>query len=269
MKSLNLACGSSYVDDPSWTNIDYSPHSKSVKKANLLKRLPFNSSTFDLVYSSHFVEHIPATLLPSFLAECYRVLKPGGYLRLVLPDLAILCNLYLEYCDHSNPLYSEFISLEIVDQCVRKQPGGSLSLFYKHLLSNPGLNKDIVDFVRYVNGENLLAKPKKRSFIDLSKLALLRLPSLISRVWVYLVAIFLPMSFRDQNLSFAMVGERHQWIYDYPTISKKLRDASFVSIAKVTASSSSNANFPCYPLDITRDGSLRKGIESMYIEAQK
>ena len=52
-------------------------------------RLPFRNGSFQLVYSEHMLEH----MLPisgggiNFLAEAYRVLAPGGVLRIVTPDL--------------------------------------------------------------------------------------------------------------------------------------------------------------------------------------
>uniref|UniRef100_A0A7S2GU10 Methyltransferase type 11 domain-containing protein n=1 Tax=Haptolina brevifila TaxID=156173 RepID=A0A7S2GU10_9EUKA len=53
-------------------------------------RLPFANNSFQLVYSEHMLEH----MLPvkgggvNFLSEAYRVLVPGGVLRIVTPDLA-------------------------------------------------------------------------------------------------------------------------------------------------------------------------------------
>ena len=51
-------------------------------------RLPFTNSSVQYVYSEHMLEH----LLPSnggqiFLREAWRVLAPGGVMRLVTPDL--------------------------------------------------------------------------------------------------------------------------------------------------------------------------------------
>ena len=49
-----------------------------MKKANLLKRLPLKQEIADLVYSSHFLEHIPYTKVTDFLNEILRIIKPGG-----------------------------------------------------------------------------------------------------------------------------------------------------------------------------------------------
>ena len=57
MKYLNIACGSSFIDETNWVNLDYKS-SKGVKRANLLNKLPFPDLTFDAIYCSHFIEHI-------------------------------------------------------------------------------------------------------------------------------------------------------------------------------------------------------------------
>lgn len=88
---INLACGGVFVTGDGWLNLDYSASSPAVPRADLLGRLPLSNDSAALVYSSRFLEHIPRGDVPGFLAECRRVLAPGGILRLVLPDLANLC----------------------------------------------------------------------------------------------------------------------------------------------------------------------------------
>lgn len=42
---------------------------------------------FDAVFTNHCLEHLPPQLVPQALAEFMRVLKPGGYALIVVPDL--------------------------------------------------------------------------------------------------------------------------------------------------------------------------------------
>ena len=49
--------------------------------------LPFPDNSVCALYCSHVFEHLPAATLPSLLAECRRVLKPEGIMRVVVPDL--------------------------------------------------------------------------------------------------------------------------------------------------------------------------------------
>ncbi len=46
---------------------------------------PFKSETVDVIFSSHFVEHLDGIERMKFFDECYRILKPGGKMRLVHP----------------------------------------------------------------------------------------------------------------------------------------------------------------------------------------
>ncbi len=61
---------------------------------DLSKGIPFPDSSFDVVYHSHVLEHIDRDAAPGFLAECFRVLKPGGSVRIVVPDLEELLRRY-------------------------------------------------------------------------------------------------------------------------------------------------------------------------------
>ena len=61
---------------------------------NLQKGIPFGSETFDVVYHSHLLEHIDRDHTPEFLRECFRVLRPGGVIRVVVPDLEKWANVY-------------------------------------------------------------------------------------------------------------------------------------------------------------------------------
>jgi SAM-dependent methyltransferase len=54
---------------------------------DLRNGIPFADGTFDLVYHSHFLEHIDRKAAPFLLKECRRVLKQDGIVRVVVPDL--------------------------------------------------------------------------------------------------------------------------------------------------------------------------------------
>ena len=48
----------------------------------------------DCIFSSHFLEHLFRKDADHLLRECYRVLKPGGILRISVPDLEYAVSLY-------------------------------------------------------------------------------------------------------------------------------------------------------------------------------
>ena len=62
---------------------------------DLRKPLPFADGFAAAVYGSHVLEHLYFTEAKRLLAECFRVLEPGGVLRLVVPDLRAIVGEYL------------------------------------------------------------------------------------------------------------------------------------------------------------------------------
>lgn len=73
--------------------------SADVRWANAVKRIPHESGSVDVVYSSHMMEHLDKEDAKAFLREALRVLRPGGILRLALPDLHHYVELYREHGD--------------------------------------------------------------------------------------------------------------------------------------------------------------------------
>lgn len=267
---VNIACGNSYVDG--WVNLDYAPVSPAVKQANLLGRLPLEDAVADVVYSSHFLEHIPRRRVPGFLTECFRVLKPGGQIRLVLPDLEELCREYLRQRDAGAHEKADFVVLEMLDQCVRTESGGELGAFFGRL-SRTG-SSGMSAYVAARTGDDPSNVPSDSHISSWRRvLEALRQPTRIwgrlERFYCRALTLFLPSAFLEQNVSFAGVGERHAWIYDFHTLSNLLKHAGFVSIQKMSFNHSGIVGFPLCPLDVTDLGQPRKGLESMYIEARK
>jgi predicted SAM-dependent methyltransferase len=70
-----------------------------VHRHDVLKGLPFGEGTVDCIYSSHTFEHFTFAQSLFLAKECLRVLKPGGILRIVVPDLKQLVQDYLSDAD--------------------------------------------------------------------------------------------------------------------------------------------------------------------------
>lgn len=64
--------------------------------ADVTQGIPRLDNTVDIILASHFLEHLNREEGAKFLAECYRVLKPNGILRLALPDAKLLSRAYLD-----------------------------------------------------------------------------------------------------------------------------------------------------------------------------
>ena len=61
---------------------------------DLSHSLPLKEQTVDFIYSSHFLEHLFRPNAEQLLEECLRILKPGGTVRICVPDLAYAISLY-------------------------------------------------------------------------------------------------------------------------------------------------------------------------------
>lgn len=278
-KYINLACGPIFVDSPDWANFDFSA-ALGVQRTNLLGRLPLADDSAHLVYSSHFLEHIPKPKVESFLRECFRVLKLGGVLRLVLPDLEEMARTYLRLRDDGKHEQADFLVLEMVDQCVRSQSGGELGKYYQKIRAKAkisgfesGDTADIIAFIKHRTGEQIDVTdplvPNGQWGAAQVKLLLRTFPRWLQRYWIQAVLKMLPSAFRAQNVSLALVGEKHQWLWDFHQLQRALETVGFAAVERRSADSSAIADFPFLPLDLDSDGGPRKGKESMYIEAIK
>ncbi len=80
---LHVGCGS--VKLTGWVNADIDPRAQLI--INIKHRLPFTGNSLDRIYSEHVLEHVSADDGVAFLKEAYRTLKPGGIIRIAMPDL--------------------------------------------------------------------------------------------------------------------------------------------------------------------------------------
>ncbi len=91
---LHLGCGSRFI--PGFFHIDAqaAPHINHVGLVQDLSFIPDN--TVELIYASHILEHFGRSEFVDVLQEWKRVLRPGGTLRLAVPDFAACAKLYYE-----------------------------------------------------------------------------------------------------------------------------------------------------------------------------
>lgn len=68
----------------------------NVLYGDIVKGLPLKDNSCDAVYCSHVLEHLALNDFRMALSNTYKILKPGGTFRLVLPDLEIIAKSYLE-----------------------------------------------------------------------------------------------------------------------------------------------------------------------------
>ena len=76
-----------------WVNIDLLGDPVDVAW-NLAHSLPFDSGSVVAIFHEHLLEHLPLQAGDSFMQECFRVLRPGGILRVGVPDAGRLIQSY-------------------------------------------------------------------------------------------------------------------------------------------------------------------------------
>jgi len=73
---------------PGWINVDICNSSGVNCVYDCRKSFPFSDNSAKGIFTEHFFEHLDyAEEIPQFLSECYRVLKIGGVVRIVVPDV--------------------------------------------------------------------------------------------------------------------------------------------------------------------------------------
>jgi len=92
---VHIGCGP--VNAPGFINVDAQPYPHVHVVTERIEELSFlDDGTADLIYASHVVEHIPGAELARVLEGFRRKLKPGGVLRLSVPDFDGLLAIYTD-----------------------------------------------------------------------------------------------------------------------------------------------------------------------------
>ena len=106
---LHLGCGKKYIPGFIHIDLDSFPH---IDYRHEISELPmFGNNSVGLIYVCHAFEYFDRQEARQVLKEWRRVLKPGGTLRLAVPDFEAIVKAYLKYkkdLDHRGilgPLY--------------------------------------------------------------------------------------------------------------------------------------------------------------------
>jgi len=159
---LNFGAG---TPAPFWTNVDVSPyfriprffyriaaifgHKRSKSFINNHyehfhfkngKKLPFADNSFSYIYCSHVLEHLLTEDIEFLLQEFRRVLKKGGVLRILFPDMMKSLK---EAYTKKEPLIDFCTLFMTLPYYGRKKPFRSA---YEALFRFPGVHKTILNF---------------------------------------------------------------------------------------------------------------------------
>ncbi len=260
-KLLNLACGD--VTHPAWTNVEFFPHSlryraplvgrayrrlrshariggADVLLADLRHGIPFGDASYDAVYHSNFLEHLHRSDARRFLAECLRVLRPGGSIRVVVPDLETRARAYLDALRSvqrdeagAEDRY-RWAVIDLFDQMARRELGGEMQSW--------------ID-AGWFEYETAPAESVERAQ---------RTPGWRARVSEAVVGRPTPDS----------TGELHRWWYDSYSLKAELERAGFVTPVTRRPLESAIPGWERYALDVRPDGTPRSP-NCVYVEASR
>ncbi len=94
---LNLGSFVDTIAGEHWMNIDILdlrdkiPAAVNFLRADLTRGLPmYANDSVDIIRASHVLEHLTLEDAQRLLADCHRVLRPGGLIRIAVPDLDIM-----------------------------------------------------------------------------------------------------------------------------------------------------------------------------------
>lgn len=186
---LNIGCGP--VQPEGWVNIDNSNRAKLASRlpwldkaltalrvlpptefsrrtttGDVTRRIPFPDELVGAIYSGEMLEHFTYDDGQKFLAECYRVLQPGGVLRLRVPDNYRFWKQYVEQFERMHALpretwtdeHSCWVKMFFRDICV-KMPGlKSMGHYHKWMY-------DEVSLVLAVQKQGFV-HAERRAFLD-------------------------------------------------------------------------------------------------------
>jgi len=162
---LNLGSGPCKGVD-GWTNLDQLDGADLC--LDLSRGLPVNDDSVDLIYTSHFLEHLSYAEICATLRDCHRALKPGGTISLCVPDAAKYIEAYVhnhfDQCQLSNGAW-----LQIPTFLIR-----SGETIYGKALVSTGSRIDWLNYIAYSGGqhrylfdaENLVAHLKSAGFVS-------------------------------------------------------------------------------------------------------
>lgn len=269
---LNIGCGRRFHSE--WVNIDLVSDDSQVLKCDVSQGLPFADNSFAVVYHSHVLEHFAPDDGRRLIRECFRVLQPGGILRVVVPDLERIAQLYLSLQrrawdgDEDAQAKYAWIKLELLDQLVRQQSGGMMGRYMAEL--GPDREHFVrsrigaeLDYCRQAKGstqptaKSSTQKPANRETPWREKLC---------RRLIRLLMGKKVMQMFDEAM-FRKNGEIHRWMYDRFSLRQLCEGVGFQEFECCTATTSRIEKFASFELDASAERVFKP--DSLFAECRK
>jgi predicted SAM-dependent methyltransferase len=106
---LNIGCGTDYKEG--WINVDNNSDNNIEKldlNWDLRNPLPYKDNSVDFIFNEHFFEHLTVEEAKPVMMDLMRVLRPGGVLRIAMPDLEMVVDQYLNVSLEDDPVIKRF-----------------------------------------------------------------------------------------------------------------------------------------------------------------
>jgi predicted SAM-dependent methyltransferase len=264
---VNVGCGSRL--HPAWINLDVYRSAPGVTVHDIRKGLPFADGSVDVCYHSHVLEHLTPAAGRDLIGECYRVLRPGGVLRVVVPDLERIARSYLAALDEASSgskdaetRYDWFL-LELLDQMVRQRSGGEIG----PLLREDRFDRDFVRSQVGAEAEQVWASASSAT----KRTAAEEIARIVKRLSPRNIVAYALRNAGSGTLAgsireglFRSTGEVHRWMYDRFSLARLLTRSGFHEVQQRGAAESAIPGFADYELDT--DGPRVRKPDSLFVE---
>lgn len=83
---LRLDFGAGQSPAPGYKSVDFYTEKPDFKVDLFQLPLPWKTESVEEINASHFCEHLPREIRWPFFSECWRILKPDGIMKIVVPS---------------------------------------------------------------------------------------------------------------------------------------------------------------------------------------
>lgn len=145
LRYLDVGCGRNVHEE--FINVDYLWHPGVDVCWDIGRSIPFPSASMKGIFTEHCLEHFSIPVAFAVLKECWRVLTPGGLLRIIVPDAELYLELYhrqrrgdenalfpFQESESFNNMFSPIMSVNRVFYQDRDSPSGHRFMYDFQLL---------------------------------------------------------------------------------------------------------------------------------------
>ena len=130
VRKLQLGAGPTEL--PGWLNTDRDPGTRQAVYLDATHRFPLPDASFDYILSEHQIEHLSYRSGLFMLRECFRVLRPGGRVRIATPDLATIAGLAAHELSEDQRRYVRWAIETFVPEAPRDLPAFAINNAFRN-----------------------------------------------------------------------------------------------------------------------------------------